>query len=109
RESRITGDVTRSVDSAPVGIFAAEATDVDELAVAIEKCWIGRVGGGGARFSRHLSAGVDALASTITAEAVRAQRPEIGNGIGLSGGGHSEQGEGCKNRKLVEITTVVNG
>src|SRR5882724_8237115 len=109
RESRITGDVTRSVDSASVAIFAAQATDVDELAVAIEKCGIGRVAGGGARFSRHLSAGVDALAITITAEAIRAQGPEIGNGIGLSGAGRGEQSERSKNRKLAEVTTVVNG
>src|SRR5437588_75643 len=72
RESRITGDVTLGIDSPPVAIFAAEGADVDELAVAVEKCRIGRVGGGGARFSRHLSAGVDALAITITAEAVPA-------------------------------------
>src|SRR6266576_3860004 len=109
RESRITGDVTRRVDSASVAIFAAQATDVDELAVAIEKCGIGRVAGGGARFSRHLSAGVDALATTITAEAIRAQGPEIGNGIGLSGAGRCEQSERSKNRKLAEVTTVVNG
>src|SRR5262249_40101735 len=95
------------VDSAPVAIFAAEATDVDELAVAIEKCRIGRVGGGGARFSRHLSAGVDALAITITAEAVPAQSSKVGNGIGLSGGGRGEQGERRKNHKLAEIITVV--
>jgi len=67
------------------------------------------VGEGGARYSSQLSAGVDALVSSITAESVRAQDPEISNAIGLGGVGGGKQSERSKNRKLADITTVVNG